>query len=98
MALRIVWTKRASNRFDQIIDYLNEEWGNQSAKIFVRKVIDIAETLAEYPELGSMENIDKGIRGFTIVKQINLFYKVTDEAVILLHFFDNRKHPSKKRF
>jgi plasmid stabilization system protein ParE len=97
MALKVVWSKRASTRFDQIIDYLQEEWGNQSVKIFVRKVFELADTLAEYPELGSVENAEKGIRGFTIVKQINLFYKVTDDTIILLHFFDNRKHPSKKR-
>jgi hypothetical protein len=29
MALKIVWSKRASLKFDQIIVYLTDEWGEK---------------------------------------------------------------------
>ena len=97
MALKIVWSKRASLKFDQINTYLIEEWGEQSAKQFIGKVFDFLEILSEFPEIGSMENKEKSIRGFTIVKQVNLYYRIKSDKIILILFFDNRQNPKKKR-
>jgi plasmid stabilization system protein ParE len=98
MALEILWSKRASNKFDKILEYLLEEWGERITGNFVKKVYNFLEILSEYPEIGTIENEEKGIRGFTVVKEIDLFYKVTKNRIILLNFFDNRQNPEKKRF
>jgi len=98
MALKIYWTKRADKKFDQILDYLLVEWGESVAKAFTRKVYDFLDILSEFPEIGTIENKEKGIRGFTIIRQVNLFYRISGDKVILLNFFDNRQHPRKKRF
>jgi len=98
MALDIHWSKRADKKFDKIIEYLLEEWGENITRSFVRKVYDFLDILSEFPEIGTIENKEKGIRGFTIVKQVNIFYKIKGEKIILLDFFDNRQDPAKKRF
>jgi len=98
MALKIYWTKRADKKFDQILDYLLEEWGESVAKAFTRKVYDFLDILPEFPEIGTIENKEKGIRGFTIIRQVNLFYRISGDKVILLNFFDNRQNPRKKKF
>ena len=64
MALEIVWSKRASLKFDQIITYLIEEWGEKSAKQFIGKVFNFLEILSEFPEIGSIENKEKTIKSF----------------------------------
>ena len=97
MALEIVWSKRANLKFDQIITYLIEEWGEQSAKQFIGKVFTILEILSEFPEIGSVENKEKSIRGLTVVKQVNLYYRIKNDKIILLVFFDNRQNPKKKK-
>jgi hypothetical protein len=33
-----------------------------------------------------------------MVKQINIFYKISNHQLIILDFFDNRQSPQKKRF
>ena len=96
MALKIVWSKRASLKFDQIITYLIEDWSENSAKQFIGKVFDFLEILSEFPEIGSVENKEKNIRGFTIVKQVNLYYRIKSDKIILILFFDNRQNPKKK--
>jgi plasmid stabilization system protein ParE len=96
MALRIFWTNRASKNFDIIIEYLEVEWGDQVTKRFIKAVNDFLELLVEFPELGSIENKEKGIRGFTLIKQINIFYRITSDKIIILGLFDNRQNPSKK--
>ena len=98
MALEILWTKQADRKFDKIIDYLLHKWNQRVTESFVKKVYDTLDILSEYPEIGTIEHKEKGIRGFTIVKQVNLFYKVSDNKLIILNFFDNRQSPEKKRF
>ena len=72
-------------------------WSEQVTKNFVKKVYDFLDVLSEFPEIGSIENNEKGIRGFTIVKQINIFYRIKGETIILLDFFDNRQNPKMKK-
>ena len=97
MALKIVWSKKASFKFDQIISYLIDEWGEKSAKQFISKVFDFLEILSEFPEIGSLENKEKNIRGFTIVRQVNIYYRIKGDTIILILFFDNRQNPKKKK-
>ena len=98
MALEIIWSKRAEAKFDQILIYLLDEWGEKVTRAFVKKVYDFFEILSEFPEIGSVENKEKNIRGFTIIKQVNIFYKIKGNKIIILLFFDNRQNPKKKRF
>ena len=65
---------------------------------FVRKVFDFIEVLAEYPEIGSLEHTQKNIRGFILIKQICVFYKIKEDTIIILSFFDTRQNPKRKRF
>ena len=82
----------------KIIGYLYEEWGEVVTKAFVKKVYDFLDILVEFPEIGSVEHIERNIRGFVIVKQLTLFYKIKDDKIILLNFFDNRQGPSQKKY
>jgi plasmid stabilization system protein ParE len=96
MALKVKWTKRASEKFDDINGYLEDQFGTSSAKSFTRKVFDLLDIMTHYPDLGQIEHEQYAIRGIRIVKQITLFYRVKGEEIILLQFFDNRQNPSTK--
>lgn len=98
MALEIYWTKRAEEKFDKLLQYLIEEWGESVAKAFTKKVYDFLDILSEFPEIGTIEHKEKRIRGFTIVKQVSLFYIIRGNRIVLLSFFDNRQSPKKKKF
>ena len=98
MALEIKWSKKADRSLDSIIDYLNGEFGEITTTKFVRKVYEFIDLLSEYPELGTEENKELNIRGFVIVKQVTIFYKVRNQRITLLNFYDNRQKPKKKRY
>ena len=98
MALEIEWSKRADNSFDRISDFLQAEWGDQVVKTFVKKTYDFLEILAEFPEIGSMQVKERGIRGFTLIKQVIVFYKIKGKSIILIDFFDTRQDPKKKKY
>ncbi len=96
MALKIYWTPSAIRNFDSIIDYLEKEWGETVAVAFSRKVFEFLDILAEFPEIGTIEHPEMDIRGFVIVKQVSVFYRIKGERIILLNFFDNRRDPDNR--
>jgi plasmid stabilization system protein ParE len=98
MVKTIVWNRRASNSFNSIIEYLQQEWGERVTKNFVIRTYQILEFLIEHPEMGSLENHEKQIRGFVITKHNILFYRIEENRIVLLDFFDTRQHPHKKAF
>jgi len=83
MALEIYWSKPAAKRFDSILAYLENECGKHSVTLFVKKVYDFIDILAEFPEIGTIENKVFNIRGFVIVKQLTLFYQIRDNKIII---------------
>tara|TARA_R110001592_G_scaffold108190_1_gene302620 strand:+ start:393 stop:689 length:297 start_codon:yes stop_codon:yes gene_type:complete len=97
MARKVVWTKRAIYKFNQIVDYLERDWGHNVTQNFVIKAYDIIELISDQSDLGTLENPEKQIRGFVLTKHNRLFYRVTEEEIILLNFFDTRSGPKRKR-
>jgi len=53
--------------------------------------------LAEFPEIGSIQVQEKAIRGFVLIKQVIVFYKVKGSSIILIDFLDTRQDPKKKK-
>jgi plasmid stabilization system protein ParE len=96
MAKTIIWNRRASNKFNAIIEYLEKEWGKNVTRSFVVRTYQIIEILAQNPEIGTVENKEKQIRGFVITKHNTLFYRIENDSLVLLSFFDNRQHPQKR--
>jgi plasmid stabilization system protein ParE len=96
MALKIFWTKRALNNFDKILEYLEKELGETTTRAFAIKVHNFVDNLQDFPELGTLQNSEKQIRGFVIVKQVTIFYQISDDRIKILNLFDNRQNPKKK--
>ena len=98
MALDILWSKKIEQKFEKLIEYLEDEWGTASVRIFVKKVFDFIDVLQEFPTIGTIENSELNIRGFVIMEQITLFYQIRDEKIILLNFYDNRQNPGRRKY
>lgn len=98
MALEIYWTKQASDRFDEIIEYLITDWGDKSVRLFVKDVYNFLDILSEFPEIGTIENKELNIRGIVVRKQLTLFYQIRNDEVIFLNFYDNRQNPENEKF
>jgi len=96
MELKIKWTKSASSSFDQTAEFIEEEWGIRSAQKFIKKVNRLLQILRKQPEIGKLEIKEKGIRAFVFSRQNTVFYRIREDKLILLKFFDNRQEPKKK--
>ncbi|MBZ0247841.1 MAG: type II toxin-antitoxin system RelE/ParE family toxin [Cyclobacteriaceae bacterium] len=77
-----------------MVSFIQKKWGLRTAKQFVRKSDEIFKLLKNYPRIGQIENGD--IRGFQLSPQTRLLYRIRDQKIIILSFFDVRKDPQKK--
>lgn len=96
MAYKIVWTKRAFLRLNDLIEHLEREWGKDVTGRFVSHVFRTIDLISEFPQIGSVEIAEENIRGFLISEQTKLFYRIKGRRIILLTLFDTRQNPSKK--
>lgn len=93
MALKVRWSKYADQSFDRILEYLRTEWGENVTRAFVHRTYEFLDLLAEFPEIGTIENQEKQIRGFVLIKQVTVFYIRKDDFIVLLNFYDTRRKP-----
>jgi len=94
--MRVLFTKRAEKKYRAIKEYIVNEWGDRVAEAFEQKTIDFIDILADFPEIGTIEALDKQIRGFQLTKQTRVYYRLKNERIIILTFFDVRQNPKKK--
>ena len=52
MAQKIVWNKSARIKLDEITTYLEEEYSEETAKKFIRKIFERLDILSRYPTIG----------------------------------------------
>jgi|SRR3569833_467203 len=96
MTFEVVFTKRSENDFDSILNYIQADFGSKSAEHFKDLIIEFAKILETFPEIGTLEVEDKGIRGSVIHKRLKVFYRVKNKRVIILRLFDTRQNPDKR--
>lgn len=75
MVKEIVWTVRATKTYWQIIDYLNEKFGQQAVYDFIHKVDNKIELISSNPYLFRKSKFQKNIFLTTIHKRTTLVYR-----------------------
>jgi plasmid stabilization system protein ParE len=78
------------------LEYIELKFGSTARLSFIAKTKDFTRLLNEFPEIGTLEIPEKKIRGFQITKQTRVFYRLKNDQIILLTFFDSRQDPQKK--
>ncbi len=94
--MRIFLTKHADKNFHSIKKRISVEYGGRVAEAFELKTVSFLDILEKFPEIGSVEVIEKQIRGFQLTKQTRVFYRIKGEIIVILTFFDVRQDPKKK--
>ena len=99
MALVVRWTKEAEDTFDEIINYLEDNWSEKEIQNFVRMAHKVIGQIEKNPYQFKASRFQE-IRKAFITKHNSLFYYVneTDKVIELYAFWDNRQNPQKLRY
>jgi plasmid stabilization system protein ParE len=97
MAFKVIWSPKAVETFDKVIDYLHKNWTEKEIKKFVRETEHVIHLVSINPHLfraSEKENIFEAI----ITKHNLLLYQVNQQSktIELLSFFDTHQDPKKK--
>ena len=93
----IVWTDLAIDDFSENMYYLENEWTEKEVEKFIKKSHEILDKLSK-GNIKFKPTAYKNVFQIVIVKQITLFYKIEDNAILLLRYWNNYKNPSNFKF
>ena len=97
MAKEVVWTLKAEETFDEVIDYLENNWGEREIENLVNSTNRVIELISNHPKMyrkTNRENIHEAL----VTPHNLLIYKIYANRIDLLMFWDTRQSPRKKKF
>lgn len=91
----IKWSKTAITTQEEVLDFLNHQWGDFYVKKYRLLTSNTLNTIIENPNHYLLVNKKLGIHKALIHKNVSLFYQFNDEksVIFLLAFWDNRRDP-----
>jgi plasmid stabilization system protein ParE len=97
VAYQIKWSEKSKNDFVEIIDYLIDNWGKNSAKKFRNTVLSTIKLISKMPAIYPVTEYRENVRRCIVVKQVSMYYQVneTENELFIVRFYDNRRDPDK---
>lgn len=92
--MEIIWSKRANYTFYNIQNYLDQYWSPTVAQKFIQDVLRVITLLEKNPLLGK-HNSNLICREIVISKHITLYYRIQENQIELITFYNNRQKPIK---
>lgn len=92
----VIWSPTARLTYYKILEYLDENWTMRELQSFIDRTEEVINHICDNPLLYPYSN-ESNIHKCVVVKQISLFYRVKENAIELLVFWDNRQDPAKIR-
>jgi len=93
----IIWSERSLNEYQDLIDYLLEEWGEE---ITVRVIQELDQSIMRIQNSHEQFQIilkRKRVRRCVMSPQTSIFFKVNKDVIEILSLFDNRRDPKKRK-
>jgi len=90
MELKIIWTKRAKNNYIKILDYIVNEFGNNSGKNYHERVENLINLLQSFPELGARQSTTSNLYGIILYRRTTIFYTFNKKRIQMITVVDNR--------
>ena len=95
MSLEIVLTPNANDTLLSIISFIQIKWGDRAAERFVEKAYKTLDAISRQPYLFKAYQ-ETSVRKGLITKQPSVVYRVLNDHIEVLFFWDNRQEPIMK--
>lgn len=92
---KIVLSKRAANRLEKLLEYLELEWSLKVKNDFIKKLDKSLKQIQRFPESCQQTGFVTGLHMLVVTKQTSLFYRFDPKTITIVTLFDNRMNPDK---
>lgn len=95
MALKIVWTPKALEGLDEILEYLETHWTKKEILILEQKIEDFKTRVLKYPQIYPPTGKHKLVRKAVLDKHNYFVYRIKPRKKIieLVYFKANKQKP-----
>jgi plasmid stabilization system protein ParE len=93
MSFEIRFTPEAEETYNAVVDQLRERWGERFVTKFEDKVLKCLDTLQSTPYIYPVAEENTEIRKCLLHKNCSMLYKIYDEDILIVCFWDNRQDP-----
>jgi plasmid stabilization system protein ParE len=93
MARKIVFTDDGIDTLQSTASFIESKWNSKQAEKFLEKVYKTLFLASENPYMFKAFSLSDNIRVGLISKQTSFFYRVEENEIVILFFFDNRQEP-----
>lgn len=93
MNFEIKFTPEAEETYDAVVEQLRQRWGDRFVKKFEVKVSKCLDTITKAPFLYPIAEENTEIRKCLLHKNCSMLYKIYDDAILIICFWDNRQDP-----
>ena len=98
MARKVIYKKRFNNKLIKLLEYLDKKWNYKVAEDFLKTFDKRIDTLKKQPFVGKPSVKKPGIRAILITKHNRLYYKFSNDTIIVLNMYDTRSNPKKNPY
>lgn len=96
MIFDVIWTPEATETFNNNLNYLEKEWSAIVYDQFIERVYDVISKISENPNLYTCVDKNRNIFRSVITKQILLFYRVKENQIYLISFWNAYQDPERR--
>jgi len=90
---RVIVTKRASIRLEELFNYLENEWSEKVKNDFIKKFENAICQIQQYPKMAPKSNIISDLHKYIVTRQTSIIYRNDEKSITILTIFDNRMDP-----
>jgi len=92
---KIILSKKASKRLENLLEYLESEWSHKVNNDFIIKLDKSLKQIQKFPESCPHTRYVKGIHMLVVTKQTSLIYRFNSKTITIVTLFDNRMNPDR---
>lgn len=97
MKREIRLSKRAMNKLDSLLVYLENEWSTKVKYNFILKLDKSLKQIQKLPDSFPESEKIRGLRKCVVTKQTTVFYRYSDTSIDVITIFDNRQNPKSQK-
>jgi plasmid stabilization system protein ParE len=98
MSKPIIWSPLSENDFENILDYLDKNWGKKVASNFIELTENLLNQLTINPRQYPIFYKRKKVRKCVLTKHNSLFYRDGKTSIEILRIYDTRQDPNTLTF
>jgi len=93
-AYTIIWSPKAKITHYKILEYLEQNWTIKELTTFIARTEEVIGHIQQNPFLFPYSKESDAYKCI-FIPQVSLFYRIKEQNIELLIFWDNRQNPAK---